>query len=375
MISVQLISGDLSIGADGTVTHIDGSRVYAFGHRLLAVGDTDLPFARSEVLTLLPSLAASFKISSAREWMGTITQDRSAAVAGELGRRAATIPVSIAVNEHGAKAPKISTYQMRIVNDRVLSPFLLQMAVFSAIDATEWTTGEATLAVSGRVEFEGGFAPLRLGNTYAGDFNVAAQAALATVVPVAYLMQSGFEALRPKRVVLTIDSFPRKRQLQVDQLWASPREVRPGESVELRVVLSGENGFELTRTATYRVPLGAPTGPLQFTAADANVTNMTEFRQFLGAPPKSPSQLLDFINSLRANTKAYIRVWRAEPSFDVQGENFPDPPPSLAMILGRSQASLSSVPAPPNSKLAELEISGGEAVISGAKTIQVEVRE
>src|SRR5207237_4992819 len=72
MISVQLVTGDLSLGADGTVTHIDGERVYAFGHRFLSVGSTDLPFARSEVLTLLPSLQTSFKISAARELMGSI---------------------------------------------------------------------------------------------------------------------------------------------------------------------------------------------------------------------------------------------------------------------------------------------------------------
>src|SRR5207344_643530 len=44
MISVQLMAGDLSVGADGTVTHIDGNRVYAFGHRFLDVGATALPF-------------------------------------------------------------------------------------------------------------------------------------------------------------------------------------------------------------------------------------------------------------------------------------------------------------------------------------------
>jgi hypothetical protein len=54
MISVQLMAGDLSVGADGTLTRIEGNRVYAFGHRFLAVGSTALPFARSEVITLLP---------------------------------------------------------------------------------------------------------------------------------------------------------------------------------------------------------------------------------------------------------------------------------------------------------------------------------
>lgn len=64
MISVQLVRGDLNVGADGTVTHIDGNRVYAFGHRFLAIGDTEMPFARSEVITLLASNNQSFKIST-----------------------------------------------------------------------------------------------------------------------------------------------------------------------------------------------------------------------------------------------------------------------------------------------------------------------
>src|SRR5436305_15116838 len=35
MISVQLMSGDMSIAADGTVTYVDGKRVWAFGHRFM----------------------------------------------------------------------------------------------------------------------------------------------------------------------------------------------------------------------------------------------------------------------------------------------------------------------------------------------------
>jgi hypothetical protein len=376
MISVQLLSGDLSIGADGTLTYIDGKRIYAFGHRFLSVGSTDLPFARSEVLTLLPNLSSSFKISAAREWMGSITQDRSVAVAGELGRRAATIPVSISVVDRGADAATPASYQFRIVNDRVLSPFLVQMAVFTAIDATERTTGESSFSVNGEVEFENGSAPIKLNNMYSGDFGLAAQVSLATAVPVAYVMQSGFPALQPKRVALNIESYPRKRQLQIDEVWSNRREARPGETIELTVMLTGESGIELTRKVSYRVPVGAPPGQLQFTAADANVINVTEYRQLVAAPPKSPAQLVSFLNGLRANTKAYVRVWRAEPAYDVEGETLPNPPPSAGMILARTQPSLAAVPAMLNSKIAELEIPvGADMVVSGSKTIQVEVKE
>jgi len=376
MITVQLLSGDLSVGADGTVTCIQGDRLYAFGHRFLAVGAAELPFTRSEVLALLPNLSTSFKISAPREWMGTITQDRSVAIAGQLGRRSVTIPVDVLMHRRGPGATATpAAYHFEMVNDSVLSPFLLQMAVFSAIDATERTVGEATFSVSGKVDFHGDIAPLQLDNMYAGDFNLAAQASLGVASPVAYAMQSGFESLQIKRVSLEIGSFPHKREMQIDQLWSSRREVHPGESVDLYLTLTGDDGAEIGRKISYRVPIGALTGPLQFTAADAAVVNLTEFRQFLSAAPRSASQLLSFLNALRTNTRAYLRVWRAETSYDVAGESLPGAPPSLAMILARSQASLSSAPAIANSKVAEFQIDAGDMVVSGSKTIQVEVKE
>src|SRR5580765_3698708 len=114
MISVQLMSGDLSVGADGTITHIDGNRVYAFGHRFLDIGSTALPFARAEVLTLLANTNTSFKISSAKEWMGKIFQDRNTAIAGELGKRPAMVPVTLNLSRAGKP---VESYQMQMVHD------------------------------------------------------------------------------------------------------------------------------------------------------------------------------------------------------------------------------------------------------------------
>src|ERR1039457_5641626 len=155
MISVQLMAGDLSVGADGTVTLIDGNRLYAFGHRFLDIGSTALPFARAEVLTLLANTNTSFKISTAKEWMGTIYQDRNTAVAGELGKRPPMVPVTLNLSRAGKP---VESYQMQMVNDTLLSPLLLQMAVFSAIDATERTVGTSTIRVTGQIEFQNGAA-------------------------------------------------------------------------------------------------------------------------------------------------------------------------------------------------------------------------
>jgi hypothetical protein len=372
MISVELMTGDLSIGADGTVTYVEGNRIYAFGHRFLAVGSTALPFTRSEVMALLPVMSTSFKISAPKEMMGSIVQDRNTAVAGELGRMAAMAPVAISVSRAGKR---MESYQMEMVNDRFLSPLLMQMAVFSTIDATERTVGASSFRVSGEIEFDGSSAPLKLNNMYAADTGSAMMASLATAIPLAYVLQSGFDSLQVKRVALNIESFDEKKQLQIDGVYAGRREVRAGEKVEIITTLVGENGAEVARKVEYQVPAGITPGPLYFTVADGMTTNLTEFRQVLGAQPKSIGQLISTVNNLRANTKAYVRVWRPEPAFQLEGADFPDPPPSVALILAGAQTTTGAISQTRNSKIAELEIGAGDCAISGSKTIQVEVKE
>lgn len=371
MISVQLLSGDLSIGAEGTVTAVDGARVYAFGHQFMSTGNTELPFARAEVLALLPNLSTSFKISSAKQWMGTITQDRNTSIYGELGRKAETIPLAITVKD-GRRAPL--AYHMQMVQDRVLSPFIVQMAIYSTIEATERTLGLASYSLRGAVDFERGAPPLKLDNTYAGDFNVPVVASTGVASPLASLMSAGFDALKIKSINLEIEASERKRLLQVDQVTASPKQVRPGDPLELTVTFTGENGVEVQKNVRYTVPVGAPEGTLNFTVADGTFSNLLDYQQMSGAAPKSATQLVTFLNNLHPNTNAYVRVWRTDPSFQVQGEDLPAPPPSVGLILAKVQAA-QGVYLPRGSKIDELEIQTGDVVVTGSKTVQVEVKQ
>ncbi len=371
MISVNLLSGDYAIGAEGTVTRIDGNHVYAFGHRFMSVGDTELPFARADVLALLPNLEASFKISSPQEWMGTITQDRSTSIYGELGRKADTVPLSVSLQD-GRRAPL--AYHMQLVHDRVLSPFIMQMAVYSMIDATERTLGLGSYSVRGAVEFEHNLPPLKLDNTYSGDFNVPAQASFGVASPLSAVMTAGFDAIKIKGINLSIEASERKRALQIDQITASRKDVRPGDSIDLTVTLTGENGVEVVKTVRYKVPVGAQTGMLNFTVADGNYSNLLDYQQLAATPPKSPTQLMSFLNSLRPNANAYVRVWRTDPGFQVQGSDLPNPPASVGLILARAQAA-QGLWLPRGSKIDELEIPTGDIVVSGSKTVPVEVKE
>ena len=53
----------------------------------------------------------------------------------------------------------------------------------------------------------------------------------------------------------------------------------------------------------------------------------------------------------------------------------PAPPPSVEQILARSQTGLGAILPSRNSKVAELQIGADGLVVTGNKTVQVEIKE
>jgi hypothetical protein len=379
MISVGLITGDMNMTADGTVTYIDGKRIYAFGHRFLDVGSIELPFARSEVIASIPTLNSSFKLSVSREWMGTILSDRNTAVAGEIGRPSHTVPLTISVRSGAASARE---YRLQVANDRLLTPFLTQDALFSTIDATERTVGAGTMRLQGQVEFDGALPPLRIHDLFVSDSALAQQVSADAVVTLGFVLSGGFANLHLKNMSFQLDQVDSKRQLHLAQAWTSAHEVHPGDSIQITALLEGENGLEITRTANYQIPAGAPNGPLNLTVSDANTLNFPDFAGVSASSLRAPERLIEMINSYRASDALYVRVWRQEPSFNVAGQlpggELPDPPPSVMLILADPSASANSNAALTMTRGAEaarIVIPVGNYVVTGAKTIQVDVKD
>lgn len=377
MISVQLMTGDMAVGADGTVTHIDGNRLYAFGHRFLAAGDMELPFARAEVVTLLPTITTSFKISNAREWMGAITSDRNAAVAGVLGRRARMVPVSVRLESDANGRPRLETYKMEMAEHRTLAPFLTQMAVFSVLDATERSLGSSTIAIDGQVRLAGGLPPLTIRNRFAGDFATGLPAAMAMASPLAALMEAGLPGLRVEAIDVKLKVENRKRALRIDQAWLSRKEARAGDEVELHLSLSGDDGVEERRSVKYRLPSGLEAGTVNFTVADGPSANLWEARQLYSGGSlagKTAAEFIEGLNRLKGNTGAYVRVWVGDTAFPVGARELGNLPRSAAMVLGRSALAANTSWVGTGSKVGEIELDFGEVVVSGSRSLTLTIQ-
>ena len=88
-IGVSLVVGDeVNYAGVGTITYVDGSNVYAFGHSMEQYGSTELPFVAAEILSVITNISAPFKMANVdNNILGTIYYDGFPCVIGQIGEQ------------------------------------------------------------------------------------------------------------------------------------------------------------------------------------------------------------------------------------------------------------------------------------------------
>ena len=115
-VGVALLTGDFELGATGTVTHVDGDRVYAFGHPLYNLGPTAVP---DDARRRARRAAEPDVVEQARQLRrgrsAPCQQDRATAIAGRLGRR----PDADSGERHAQLGPRAEprTFKFSVVTD------------------------------------------------------------------------------------------------------------------------------------------------------------------------------------------------------------------------------------------------------------------
>ena len=93
-LTVGLLLGELTLGSVGTVSYVDGNRVYGFGHPMNSSGPVELPIIEAKVLGEISNLSAPFKFTTLNPTVrGTLTEDRLPAVRGVLDQEPDLVPI------------------------------------------------------------------------------------------------------------------------------------------------------------------------------------------------------------------------------------------------------------------------------------------
>ena len=369
-ISVQLIRGDIDVSASGTATHIEGDKIYGFGHPFLSIGYTDLPLNKGAVLTIIPNLMTSEKVSATLELIGSIKQDRATGIMGVAGEESQLIPLRLRLHTSRNEMKELN---FEVVTDNFLTPFLISFAVHNSIVSSERSIGDQTLQVKCTISIKGQ-SDINFESSVSDVVSSSVFAALATASPVNILLNSGFEELVMEKIDVEITAVEQTREATVEKVWQDRLEVNPGEEVQLTVFLRQSNGETMVKKYPVKIPEEISSGPLKIVIADGLSLTREDAETGLGGfIPESLQQLIKAINNLKKNDRLYIRLAREQAGAIISGEGMPDLPPSLLALYGSRKTAGELTPMS-EVIYVEHELPATDFVLSGRREISVNVK-
>jgi hypothetical protein len=326
-VGMSLVRGDLELGATGTVTHVDGANVYAFGHPFLNLGPANFAMTRAQVYTVLPSLDSSMKIATLGDVIGTMSQDRTTAVGGRLGAGPRELDLRVTLSSAGAADRQ---FRFSILRDEALTPLFAYVALFNVLIGYERQSGPLTIETNGTVSFgEAGDVPID--DIFTGDGAIAS-VANAIMTPVGLAATNDFRSVLPERIDVRVRVAERQNFATIDRVYLDTATPRFGGTHTLHVMLRDFRGG----TETVSVPVAMPahaSGPLTLLVSDAATLSALEQRELRPGRPTTWPALLDQLTSAKRGNRLYVRLIAANPGTVVGGETLSALPASVRSIL------------------------------------------
>ncbi len=340
-IVANLIEGDVNVGAGGTITDVEGDRVYAFGHPFMGSGTTSLSMHDSGTVTVLPNYNNSFKFYTTGARVGTFIQDRSTGVLGHIGQDPRMLPVDMTLVD---SRDITRHYSFSVARDQLLSGFLINFGLFSLLTRQERSLGYVTIQVDAVLTLKNGDTiPLR--NVFSHPTNAPTQAVQYISMPVQYLLMSGFADIEPERLAVTFKVSERESKADIDSVWVEKDRVRPGETVHFGLRLLREDGRLQTESFSLTIPDDITPGPVYVYVGDGDTLSQLDQELEPGRfMIYNAAQLVRALKQLRQDGTIYVKMYRQGAGVYSMGNLMPALPPSYLNIFGGDRVKGTNLP-------------------------------
>ena len=365
-VAIPLIRGDASYSATGTVTHVDGQKVYVFGHPFFNLGTVDFPMHKAEVISVVPSYESSFKLAATRNQVGAIRQDRFSCVMGELGKTPYMIPLKIFLKNRNR------SFNLELVSHPLLTPALTYISLLNALQAEYQEFGFQSLNVSGKIFVENEenvvLDDLFSGTTAADEFSTL-------VMAINYFLMNNREKnARIQKMDFEISGREVVKKAELENVLVDKNSYLPDELMEIDMKLKNERGDSFSERITIKAPNLKPGSVFYLMVADAS--EVTEFDTKAVKTTYFPSDLgalIRAINNIRKNSRLYLKIFVPAQGIFIRGFEYSYLPASVGNVLlynslARDQANMAI------STVAEYQYEV-PAVVSGKKIFKLRIKE
>ena len=365
-VAIPLIRGDASYAATGTVTHVDGQKVYVFGHPFFNLGTVDFPLHKAEIISVVPSYESSFKLAATRNQVGTVIQDRFSGVLAELGRKPTMIPLKIFLKNRNRN------FNLELISHPLLTPALTYISLLNALQAEYQEFGFQSLRVNGKIFIE------NEDNVVMDDLfsGTAAADEFSTLVMVInyFLMNNREKNARIQKMDFEISGQETVQRAELENVLIDKVAYLPEELLTIDMKLKNEKGDAFSERIQIKAPNLKPGTEFYLMVADsaeisdfdAKSVKTTYFPSNLGA-------LIRAINNIRKNSRLYLKLFVPAQGLFIRGFEYSYLPASVGNVLlynslAKDQTNMAF------STVAEYQFEV-PAVVSGKKIFKLRIKE
>lgn len=270
-VSATLVTGDLKLGAVGTVTYVDDDHVVAFGHPFMNKGSSHYFMHNSYIFTVIPSRNIPFKLGSVGAEIGTITEDRGAGISGINGKIPQSVRLHAEVND--LDTGKTGNLNVRMIQNEALLPMLSSTSVYNNVSNTLDRTGEGTISLSYTLFPENmKKKPFTRSNMYWSSKDIAARSVDELYNVVRILEQNRFEPYKLRNIAVHMDVTQNRKTAKLLDASAAPTVVSPGDTIYVRARLEPWRGEIFYKELSFKVPEDQPLGNMILEVRGGGVT-------------------------------------------------------------------------------------------------------
>lgn len=342
-LSVALVTGDFNLSGIGTVTHVEGDRVYGYGHPMFSLGKCELPLMSGYIHVVYPSQSLSFKMGSPLRTVGVIDTDVSTCIAGHVGQRPRMVPMEVVLKREAYPSPH--RYQVQVVRQPELLPSFVYTVLLGAIDTEGNLPDEMTVRLDAVIQPKGHRA-LKVSNVYSGERYTGffAPMVIYSIVPnlLNALVRNPFQEIEIESIRCVTEISEGRSSASIRQVRLDSDIYQPGDKLVAKVELDPYKGAPAVAEVSLDLPANLAPGRYQAVVCDA----LTSIRSALRnrphmLQPQDMEQLYRVLELQLAPRRQnlYLRVMTRDVGVALKGEAMPNLPRSVAQILSSRRRS------------------------------------
>ena len=319
-IAVELIRGDMAAAGTGTVTHMDGSKVLAFGHPMFGNGEWYAPVSTAYVHTVITSMQSAFVVASPKHEIGSLVQDRQASILADTTLRSPMIPVDITVTTTSGKQVTKGAFHAEILDNKFLTPAVAGAAVMNAINYYLPDREPVTARVESMVRIKGSDPISFVDYMYSNDGAASVMGTVRGLRVLVPLLMNPYAPVKVERIDVKVDLRYELNFGELKEVRVPTAELLPGQRNLVEVRMTTYDGKDIIEQVPVDVPanLAGAIVQLEVTAGDSAKLD--------AAPPVDlPSLLAAFRKLLPGNVWA-VTLYPAEEGVAIDGKLVRDLP-------------------------------------------------